>query len=268
MGVPVRVYFNHGVPYAGYRGILRWLLRSLERWNMALATHVVTVSQDMVTLLRDVSPDTKAQIIQNGSASGIDLESFSPGLYSRANWRKALGLRDEDLVVVYVGRAERRKGFLLVLHLWADHFRKTDVKLVMCGPDEEDVQKHLSEIPSNLIALGFVNNVAEVLACSDLLILPSLHEGLSCACMEAQASGTLIVANDISGLRCLIKDGVSGILIPDNTREKYIEIIEKINKDRTAFADIRQQARKNIEKFSRKLYIPAYLAFLRGLGQK
>jgi len=266
--VPVRVYFNHGVPYAAYRGILYWLLRFLERWNIALATHVVTVSQDMMTLLQDVSPSNKIQIIQHGSASGIDLEVFSSGRYSRTNWRKTLGLNDEDLVVVYVGRPKRRKGFELALSLWADHFQKTDIKLVMCGPDEDDVKKCLSEAPSNLIALGFVNNVAEVLASSDILILPSLHEGLSYACMEAQASGTLVVANDIPGLRCLIENRITGILIADNSNEKYIEIIEQIYKHRSAFVHIREQAMQSIKKYSRKLFLPAYLTFLRDLSLK
>lgn len=266
--VHVRVYFNHGVPYIGYRGILRWLFRALERWNSALATQVVTVSQDMVVLLQDVNPGIKVQVIQNGSASGIDLQAFSPGRYSRADWRTAHGLRDEDLVVVFVGRPERRKGFVMVLRLWAEYFRDAHFRLVLCGPEQDDVLKCLGTLPSNVISLGFVNNVPEVLACSDLLILPSLHEGLSYASLEAQASGAVVVANDISGIRCVIEDGVNGFLVPDNAPGKYIEIIHKIDKDRTVLADIRRRARTSVERFSRKLFIPSYLAFLSSLLPK
>ncbi len=269
VGVPVRVYFNHGVPYVAYRGMFRCLLRALERWNSGLATHVVTVSCDMVKLLKDVSPSIKAQVIQNGSASGIDLNAFSSERYSRADWRKAHSLRDEDLVVVFIGRPERRKGFELVLRLWADYFRHhTHFKLVLCGSEQDDVLKCLGTLPANVINLGFVNNVPEVLACSDLLILPSLHEGLSYACLEAQASGLVVVANDISGIHCVIEDGVSGFLVPDNAPGKYIEIMQKIDKDRTAFADIRRRARSNVERFSRKLFIPSYLSFLSSLLPK
>lgn len=268
VGVHVRVYFNHGVPYVGYRGILRWLFRMLERWNSGLATHVVTVSHDMVELLKDVSPGSKAQVIHNGSASGIDLNAFSPERYSRADWRKAHSLHDEDLVVVFIGRPERRKGFVFVLRLWTDYLRDTHFKLVLCGPGQDDVLKCLGMLPSNVISLGFVNNVPEVLACSDLLILPSLHEGLAYASLEAQASGVVVVANDIVGTRCVIEDGLNGFLVPDNAPGKYIEIIQKIYKDRTAFADIRRQARSNVERFSRKLFIPSYLSFLSGLLPK
>lgn len=268
VGVHVRVYFNHGVPYVGYGGILRWLLRALERCNSALATHVVTVSQDMVLLLQDVSPGIKAQVIQNGSASGIDLQACPPGRYSRADWRKGHGLRDEDLVVVYVGRPERRKGFEFVLRLWVDHLRESHFKLVLCGSGQSDVRKYLGAVPSNVICLGFVNNVSEVLACSDLLILPSLHEGLSYACLEAQVSGAVVIANDIYGIRCVVDSGVTGFLVTDNAPKKYIEIIRRIDKDRASIAEIRRQAHINVERFSRELFIPAYLAFLRGLLPK
>jgi N,N'-diacetylbacillosaminyl-diphospho-undecaprenol alpha-1,3-N-acetylgalactosaminyltransferase len=267
-GVRVRVYFNHGVPYVGYRGLLRWFLRMLERLNSGLATNVVTVSSDMVTLLHDASIGVQAKIILNGSASGIDLNTFSPGRYCRADWREAHGLSDDDLVAVYVGRPERRKGFDLVLRLWADNFREGRFKLVLCGPAQADVLKVLPELPANVQCLGFVNNVPEVLACADLLILPSLHEGLSYASMEAQASGAVVVANDISGIRCLIEDGVSGYLVQDNSIQRYTEIIHKIDQDRAGLADIRRQARASVARFSRELFIPAYLSFLNSLAKK
>ena len=267
-GVHVRVYFNHGVPYAGYHGVLRLLLRTLERWNCALATHVVTVSRDMQELLHDVSPRIKSKIIQNGSASGIDLHAFSQERHSPSAWRQAHGLQEEDLVVVYLGRPERRKGFELVLQLWVDHFHGTDVKLVLCGPGPRDVQKYLRFIPSNVISLGFVNNIPEVLSSSDLIILPSLHEGLSYACLEAQASGAVVVANDISGIRCVIEDGITGFLVPNNDPAKYADIIRKIDKDRTSLEVVQQQARKSVKRFSREIFMPSYLSFLSGLLSK
>ena len=268
VGVRTRVYFNHGVPYVGYKGVLRWLLRGLERINCSLATHVVTVSADMKTLLQDVSPSVNAQLILDGSASGIDLKTFAQGRYSRSGWRALHGLLPGDLVVVYIGRPEARKGFELVLRLWLDHFPQPNFKLVLCGPDSGDVLKRLPAIPSNVLCLGFVNNVPEVLAGSDLLILPSLHEGLSYASMEAQASGALVVANDIIGIRCLIEDGLNGYLVPDNSLNKYVEIIRRINADRSGLEIIKRQARASVARFSRERFLPAYLSFLNGLSSK
>ncbi len=267
-GVKVRVYFNHGVPYVAYSGALRWALRNLERLNCALATRVLTVSTDMVVLLRDINPALDVEIIRSGSASGIDLEAFAPGLYSRAAWRKSQGLDEDDLVVVYVGRPEKRKGFELVLRLWADHFHENHFRLVLCGPERDDVLKFLPSIPDNVSCLGFVSNVPEVLASSDLLILPSLHEGLSYVSMEAQASGAVVLANDISGIRCLIIDAVSGYLVPDNSQKRYVELIREFDGNKDGFADIRRRAHESVTRFSRQHFIPAYLSFLTNLPRK
>jgi len=264
-GVKVRVYFNHGVPYVGYEGLLRWFLWMLERLNCSLASKVVTVSSDMKELLQNVSPGADLQLISNGSACGIDLFALTSGCYCRADWRQVHGLSEDDFVSVYVGRPERRKGFELVLQLWANNFREGRFKLVLCGPAQADVLKVLPMLPANVMCLGFVNNVPEVVACSDLLIVPSQHEGLSYAVMEAQASGTVVVANSITGIRCLIKDGVNGFMVQDNSLQVYTEIIHKIDRDRAGLTDIRRQARSSVARFSRELFIPAYISFLNSL---
>lgn len=264
-GVHVRVYFNHGVPYAGYQGVLRVMLRELERWNTALATHVVTVSIDMIKLLQDVSPRITPQIIHNGSASGIDFHKFSPERYNRTGWRQAHGLREKDLIVVYVGRPERRKGFELVLRLWRDHFHDGNIKLLLCGPGPDDVLRYLNALPSNIIPLGFVHNIPEVVSSSDLLILPSLHEGLSYACMEAQAVGTVIIANDISGIRCIVENGITGLLVPNNDPIQYVKVIREIQKNKSLLAPIQKKAKLSVLKYSREAFIPAYLSFLETL---
>jgi glycosyltransferase involved in cell wall biosynthesis len=117
--------------------------------------------------------------------------------------------------------------------------------------------------------LGFVQNVPEVLASSDLMILPSFHEGLSYACMEAQASGTVVVANDISGIRCVVEDGITGYLVPGNEIGKYLEIIRGIDLNRSSIEDIRLSAKKRVRQFSREDFMPHYIAYLKSLhGEK
>jgi len=264
-GVPVRVYFNHGVPYIGYQGFFRWVLRLLESWNCVLATHVLTVSQSMVKLLEDVSPKSNPIVINNGSASGIDINAFSAEKFDRSSSRQSLGLRESDLVIVYVGRPERRKGFELVLNLWSKYISEDHIKLVLCGPTETDICKYLGTVPNNVKALGFVDNVSEVLSVSELMILPSLHEGLSYACIEAQAVGAVVIANDINGMSCIIENGYSGFLVKNNEQKKYLEIIRHVDSERSFIDNIRKQARRNVAKFSREEFLPSYLSFIKSI---
>jgi len=264
-GVNSRVYVNHGVPYVAYRGFLRWTLRMLECWNCALATHVLTVSEDMVSLLRDVGRCVRPRVIQHGSACGIVLSDYAPDSHNRLAWRSLNGLRDEDFVVVYVGRPERRKGFELVLRLWAEFLDDTHFKLVLCGPRSDDVLKYFSSVPPNVICLGFVNNVPEVLLSSDMLILPSYHEGLSYACLEALAAGLPVVANKCDGITCVVEHGVSGLLVDNNDIKTYVAFIRLIESGEVIVQSLRQQAKIRAGQFSRDIFMPSYIAFLREL---
>jgi glycosyltransferase involved in cell wall biosynthesis len=83
--------------------------------------------------------------------------------------------------------------------------------------------------------------------------------------MEAQASGLVVVANDIKGIQCLIENGVSGYLVKDNSLQDYAEIIYKIEQDLVSLANMRQCAIVSVAKFSRDLFIPAYISFLNRL---
>ena len=268
MRVGARVYFNHGVPYVGYNGLARWGLRLFEHWNCRMATEVLAVAPDMCDLLRDVDPNVRPALISSGSACGLDLNVYSAGQFRDRAWRKKNHFNDKDVIVAFVGRPEKRKGFVHALHLWRDYLKEPRCKLVLCGAQVDDVLKFLPELPADVVCLGFVNNVPEVLSNIDMLILPSLHEGLSYATLEAMACGAIVLANDIPGIRCLVQNGVNGYLVQENSLEKYAELITAIANGEKGGEGVRLQARRKAEEFSRELFLPAYLAFLDGLPVK
>nr|WP_249417696.1 glycosyltransferase [Pusillimonas minor] len=266
--VKSRVYYNHGVPYIGYQGVLRVILRLFERVNCFLATDVVTISGDMVSLLKNVSSSISPKVINNGSACGLDLSVYSPLIYKNSSWRADNNIKDADLVVVFVGRPERRKGFELALRIWVENFKSPHFKLVLCGPDVSDVLKYLPKVPSNILCKGFVDNIPEVLSASDVLILPSLHEGLSYACMEAQACGAVVVANKIDGVRSIVQDGVSGYLVENNLAAAYVKIINNINDNRKSMSVVKNNAYISVQKYARESFISFYLDYISTLSGK
>lgn len=267
-GVKVRVYFNHGVPYIGYKGITAWALKNLEQYNLALATEVLSVSQDMVDLLTKIAPEKAPTLISWGSSCGLDLESMLKVTHSDTEWRENHGIDAQDLILIFVGRAEKRKGFQDCLHLFTEEVLESNIKLVMCGPTEADVTGVLGYVPDRIVPLGFVENIHQMVSLADVLILPSKHEGLSYAALEAQALGTLVLANDIPGLRCVVQNQVNGILVKDNDLKTYSAIIKSINLNRKAFLELEKQAYIDVQRFSRHLFNPQYLQFMQGLRTK
>lgn len=265
MGVKVRIYFNHGVPYVGYAGAMRWLLRLFERFNCALATDILTVSSDMVKLLKDVSSNIQPTTILNGSACGLDIDTYNKERYKDSTWRRDNHIAPDDVVVAFVGRPERRKGFERALHVWTDYLTETKYKLVLCGASPADVLRFLPSVPENVFCLGFVSNIPEILSNANVLIMPSMHEGLSYAVLEAMACGCVVIANDIEGIRSLVRDEENGYLVKNNLLSTYAELIQASATENNHASRITHEAVSTAAMFSRSLFIPAYLSFLDGM---
>ena len=261
--IPMKIYFNHGVPYIGYSGLLKFCLLTLEKINLRLSTKVLSVSADMVNLLKEINETRLINIVHNGSACGIDLSLFSSNRYSQSTFRHENNLADNDLLVVYVGRPVKRKGFELALKLWTQYFSDAKYKLVLCGPTELNVMNFLGFLPNNVIPLGLTDQVPQILAESDILILPSLHEGLSYAILESMASKCLVIANYIPGVSNLVINEINGFLINNNDIDKYAEIINKIHSASKSDLDvIRQNGFRTAKKYAREDFLPAYLLHL------
>jgi glycosyltransferase involved in cell wall biosynthesis len=266
--VPNRIYFNHGVPYVGYSGISRLMLKVLERLNCYFSTEVITVSSDMRYLIKDVAPKAKVDYVNFGSACGINQNNFYPRRDSSTPFRVANQIESNDFLAVYIGRPKKRKGYEKCLSLWVENFKSSEYKLLLCGVTEENVLSFLSFIPKNVICIGFTKQIPQILREADCLLLPSYHEGFSYAALEALASGCLVLANNVDGIRNLITNNVNGILIDDNDQDNYIKYIKLIRSDPDTFFDIKSEGLIQAKKFSRDSFLDSYLFKLRDILSK
>jgi glycosyltransferase involved in cell wall biosynthesis len=261
------IYFNHGVPYIGHSGLTAKILKLIESINCLLATEIITVSMDMAEELKQIS-SKNIRLIHNGSACGIDLYEYSRKNHSNNSFRKKLNIDTKDIVFVYIGRPERRKGYNFLINLWANiFFNRIDHKLLICGSDYNELKKNLDDVPSNIIPLGFVKNIPEVLSNSDCLIHPSLHEGLSYALLEAMACECLVIANTIPGVRNLIKNQINGHLLNINNENEYIKTMKSLQGN-DGNKQLIKAALKTIEVYDRKNFLKAYVDFINKLAAK
>ena len=225
-----RIYYNHGVPYVSYRGILRYLLFFLEYLNCKFSTNLITVSNEMKNILSKFN-NGEISIINFGSACGIDLKSFKKNNNKIKILKNEKNFKPNDFLVLYVGRPHERKGFKISIELWKKFFKKNNEKLLMCGCNSEDIKKIYGKVPQNIIPMGFVKDIEKIYQISDMLILPSMHEGFPYAILEAMASNCVVVANDVWGIKSLIKNGNNGFLIVKNDLEEYARIINLLISD-------------------------------------
>jgi starch synthase (maltosyl-transferring) len=177
----------------------RWHLW-LARWADRFVDHHVCVSESV----RDFSvkwgglPPEKLVVIPNA----VDLERFAA---AQGASRQSLGAAADAPLLVCVGRLDEQKGVAWLLESMRQVIQKhpaCELLLVGDGPDRESLQRAALQLGiSSAHFLGFRGDIPQLLAASDLYVLPSRWEGMPNVVLEAMASGRAIVATDVEGVR-------------------------------------------------------------------
>ena len=175
-------------------------------------------------------------------APGVDLSMFQP--MDRDVARKEIGCGSGRLLL-FVGRLERLKGVevaIRALALLRDR-QHDDVRLLVLGEDsregdesEQDRLKALASAIGVRDRVDFVGSVAHhelpcFYAAADVCVMPSYSESFGLVGLEAQACGCPVVASDVSGLRSVVRDEVSGYLVEGWDPAAYAERIGRLLAD-------------------------------------
>lgn len=134
---------------------------------------------------------------------GIDLVPFGHESESIST-RKQLGIPPNAKVIGHVSNFSIAKNPFFLAEVAAEVFRRSDEAMLLLvgdGPLRTAAERRCTElgISERVIFTGSTSRVPTLLRCMDIFVMPSLHEGLPLALLEAQASA----------LPCLVSDGVS-----------------------------------------------------------
>jgi teichuronic acid biosynthesis glycosyltransferase TuaC len=188
--------------------------RRCLRWALPRAQRVVAVSQPLgrAAALLGVKPH-RIDIVPNG----VDTTLFKPA--DRAEARQELGVAPGARLVLYVGRIEREKGAVDLLRAFGpDAPRLRGVQLVLVG-DGSALQECRQLAAETGVQATFKGarphaEVPRWLAACDVLALPSWHEGMPNAVLEAVACGRRVVATRVGGIPDLVSSESLGVLVP------------------------------------------------------
>ena len=179
---------------------------------------VVSVSQftrqDFVGVYR--LPEAKVTYIPNGvDATGFDSDHRSP---VRTRIRQELGVSQTDIALISVGNLSNEKGHLGLLPIVRDLAQSgTAVHLVLVGdgPLRQDLAAQTEQlgIADRVHILGRRTDVAQLMESADLMVLPSKTGGMPAVLIEAGMSDLPTVAFDVGGVKEVIENGVTGVLV-------------------------------------------------------
>ncbi|HLY38443.1 MAG TPA: glycosyltransferase family 4 protein [Candidatus Binatia bacterium] len=149
--------------------------------------------------------------------SGVDADAFATTDAARSAVRREWMVAADEVAVVVVGALERRKGHAVLLDAAAGlRALAPGLRYVFCGDGSEAaaLARAAASLGGIVRFAGFRRDVAACLAAADIVALPSLHEGLGVAALEAMAAGRPVVASRVGGLAEAVEEGEAGLLVP------------------------------------------------------
>ena len=210
---PLRTHTFTGQVWANKKGVFRFLLKAIDRLIARCATQVLVDGKSQRQFLVDEGVvDSKAEVLGKGSICGVSLARFSPNSSIRVKRRKALGLSENEWAFMFLGRLNKDKGVIDLIHAFSE-LNQTEhtASLFLIGHDEEEIQARFQSVSNKIHFIPFEKKPEELLQACDTFCLPSYREGFGLSVIEASALEKPIICSDAYGLQDTIVKGETGL---------------------------------------------------------
>jgi glycosyltransferase involved in cell wall biosynthesis len=249
--VPIRVHTFHGEVWATRTGLRRLVLKFLDKLVGLLATSVLVVSPSQQAFLvnEGVLASGKSRVLGAGSVCGVDTRRFRPDADAKAVTREVLGIDQDAVLILYVGRLNRDKGLLDLAEAFATLPPQTSkLVLLMVGTVEdlsfETIQLACQKRRDAVLHINFSTSPEQFMAAADVYCLPSYREGFGLTVIEAAACGVPTVGSRINGIIDAVIDGTTGLLFPAGNVQKLKDALMKLISDRSLREAMGEKARQ------------------------
>ncbi len=142
--------------------------------------------------------------------NGVNLIKFFPeDIKTKKRKRQEWGIKDNDIVFLFVAHNLRLKNFSLLKKIFDDlyyHYGYSNIKLIVAGKKTPNIYRPY------LICTGFVQNIREIYAISDVLLHPSFFDTFGSVVLEAMACGLPVLVSNFTGSSEIV--GTGGRIIP------------------------------------------------------
>jgi len=217
-GVPYVLQAHGSLPRIMAKQRLKRIYDALFGYRLLRdASRVIALSRVEAEQYRSVGvPEEKIEVIPNG----IDLSEYAD-LPPKGCFRQKFGIKEEEKIVLYLGRIHRIKGLDILVEAFAKVIEDLgDIRLVVVGPDDG----YLNELKALINALKIEDNVLildplygedklETYVDADVYVLPSRYEAFSISLLEAYACGKPVIASRVGGLTDIVVEGITGLLV-------------------------------------------------------
>lgn len=231
------------------------------------ATAIAAVSNDLARKAAALSGRDDVCVIHNG----VDAELFAPQPPD-PELRRRLGLDDRP-VVGFAGEARTKKGLGRMLRIYPRLYEALPAQLLLVGgvrkDDKEMVRffrRQHRDLPFHLLPPQPHAAMPAYYALCDVVILPSLRDGLPNTLLEAMACGRPVVASAVGGMLDVVADGCDGLLLPARDDDAWVDALRRLLLDPEARRRLGAAARQTVQaRFTVERELSSWLALYREL---
>jgi len=203
--------------------------------------HVVYVSDDLRKSWNRNNDGGRHSVIHNGIPP-ISVDESSAGV----------DIDDAMFNIGIVGRLGAVKGHIYILRALLELQHRENVRLYVFGEGslERDLRAFCSahDLTGCVHFMGFRHDVLAWVEKLDVLVMPSLHEGLPYALLEAMWLGTPVIASRVGGLAEVLEDGTDALLVEAGNEHGLAAAIERAMKRPDLGISLAANARAKVEK--------------------
>lgn len=216
---------------AGVRVVVQHVHGRIVESNGAAASQLSFRAADAVIAcahaVADCLPQCHATVIYAGVETGA-----SPPEQARSTGPLKLG------VLARLVPLKNVAGLINAAAQLAKMGVEVQLEIAGSGPSELSLQRLVTSLGVADIVhfLGWRMDVDWLISSWDVLVIPSLEEGLPLSALEAMAAARPVVASRVGGLAELVIDGVTGILVPPGDTESLVRCIAELAQDRQRLA--------------------------------
>jgi len=253
-GVPHIIHTPHGHVFYGHFGVFvsnlfLWIERIFARFTDCMVALTDGEKDDYINL--SVCPPEKIFKIH----SGVDIKQFMNSNGNRVQKRRSLGLDQNDAVIGFVGWLLPIKGPEYLLKAMDDVWHAyPETSLVLVGKGDLDLALRAEALRKNVNGrvkfLGWRDDVDEIIPLFDMLVLPSLNEGMGRVLVEAMAAAKPVVASRVGGIPDLVRDGETGYLVPPADEKALADGIKKLLAEPENAKQMGLRGREHCQQFS------------------
>jgi glycosyltransferase involved in cell wall biosynthesis len=200
----------------------KFLLKIPAKYVIKHADFVQSLGGKLTLLLEELT--AKSKVFSCGI--GIDSTWMKQDLVSSSNIDSL-----KPLKFVFIGRYEKRKGIeVLNQALNLDESFKNELHIDFIGPIPREKQL----IGNHIIYHGTINDenaIKTILSKADVLVVPSLSEGMPTVILEAMSMGLAILATDVGAVSELVNNGNGWLIHPNNSKSlfEHLKLIHQLN---------------------------------------